>query len=321
LPCAVCGKVLKVHDNARDDRSCSLLCRMIAGGELPRDAADRLPSEPCAACGTPVKMNRNFTQPRYCDEACSRRASQNRKMGRPESTPSMETGCCKVCGTVVELEARPGPLSSYCRIHHPKQSRRRLGFWLPAHGIGTCSWCGDWYGRSYPQQSTCSPKCGSQLRALGPIPAAKYRAEYRRCTVCNEEFQTTMKRRKYCGKAICKGRGRPWTPQGLKEPYASKSRYVQLRRAAEAVGDRTLTTLTIYEKAGGVCAACGIDTLHPQTPRGERSRRRFNWATLDHIVPLSQGGGHTWDNAQLLCLSCNSRKSHTDRAKQLEQVS
>ena len=149
----------------------------------------------------------------------------------------------------------------------------------------------------------------------------KFRAEYRNCSECGVEFQTTMKRRKYCGKAICKARGRPWSPEGWKSGVASTNRYLELRRSAVQAGDRTLTTLTIYKKAGGVCAACGIDTLHPQTPRGERSRRRFNWATLDHIIPLSQGGGHTWDNAQLLCLSCNSRKSHTDRAKQLEQVS
>lgn len=149
----------------------------------------------------------------------------------------------------------------------------------------------------------------------------KFRAEYRNCSECGAEFQTTMKRRKYCGKAICKARGRPWSPDGWKSGVASTDRYLELRRAAVRVGDRTLTTLSIYNKAGGVCAGCGIDTLHPQTPRAERSRRRFNWATLDHIVPLSQGGSHTWDNAQLLCLSCNSRKSHADRAKRLEQVS
>ena len=30
---------------------------------------------------------------------------------------------------------------------------------------------------------------------------------------------------------------------------------------------------------------------------------------IDHIVPISAGGAHVWDNVQLLCRDCNSRKS------------
>ena len=43
---------------------------------------------------------------------------------------------------------------------------------------------------------------------------------------------------------------------------------------------------------GHRCAACG-------------SSERL---TRDHVVPLSQGGGHTWRNSQMLCHSCNSGK-------------
>ena len=286
LPCAVCGKVLKVHGNARDDRSCSRLCRMIARGELPRDAADRLPSEPCVACSKPVKMNRNFTQPRYCNDRCSRKAHYNRARGRAENAPTLNPP------------------------NRRERLRKAVSVWIPPHGIGTCAWCGDWFGRKLPGQRTCNTKCG---RRLDYQVAAKHRSDYRNCSECGEEFHTTLKRRKYCGKAICKTRGRPWTPEGWKVGKPSVDRYLARRRAAVAIGDRTLTTLTVYLRAGGICAACGIKTLHPQTPRAQRPNERFNWATLDHIVPLIQGGPHEWSNAQLLCLSCNSRKAHVDR--------
>lgn len=221
---------------------------------------------------------------------------------------------CVVCG--IETERKRGPRAKYCPMHQPKASRGKRPFWLPPHGLGTCSWCGDWFGRKFETQRTCGLKCSRRLKYQ---VAAKYRAEYRKCKVCGNEFQTTMKRRALCGKKLCRARGRAWSPEGWKSGVASTNRYLSLRRAAQESGDRTLTTLTIYDKAGGVCAACGIDTLHPQTPRAQRPKERYNWATLDHIVPLSQGGSHTWDNAQLLCLSCNSRKSHTDR-KALQAV-
>lgn len=31
-------------------------------------------------------------------------------------------------------------------------------------------------------------------------------------------------------------------------------------------------------------------------------------ATIDHVIPKSRGGGHTWDNLVIACSSCNSKK-------------
>ncbi len=36
--------------------------------------------------------------------------------------------------------------------------------------------------------------------------------------------------------------------------------------------------------------------------------------TLDHVIPRSKGGSHTWDNVVIACNSCNSRKG--DRTPQ-----
>ncbi len=32
--------------------------------------------------------------------------------------------------------------------------------------------------------------------------------------------------------------------------------------------------------------------------------------TIDHVLPLSRGGGHTWENVVAACQSCNQRKGN-----------
>ena len=60
----------------------------------------------------------------------------------------------------------------------------------------------------------------------------------------------------------------------------------------------------IYERDGWVCKLCG-----------EMVQRDAKWPeplspSLDHIVPLSKGGGHLRDNVQLAHLICNVRKGN-----------
>lgn len=40
-------------------------------------------------------------------------------------------------------------------------------------------------------------------------------------------------------------------------------------------------------------------------PRDNASGR---YATLEHIIPRSAGGGKTWDNIKLACRDCNNDK-------------
>jgi hypothetical protein len=57
------------------------------------------------------------------------------------------------------------------------------------------------------------------------------------------------------------------------------------------------TKRLIYERDGGMCAYCGKSIP-------------YSAATVDHVVPLSQGGESTWDNLVNCCSSCNQRKSN-----------
>lgn len=43
-------------------------------------------------------------------------------------------------------------------------------------------------------------------------------------------------------------------------------------------------------------------------------------ATIDHIIPMSLGGGHTYLNTQAAHMICNSRKSNIGHGDQLALI-
>ena len=63
--------------------------------------------------------------------------------------------------------------------------------------------------------------------------------------------------------------------------------------------DVSINLAAVFKRDRGICARCG-DWVQPKH------------ASMDHILPLSRGGTHTWGNIQLMHLICNLRKGHRD---------
>lgn len=66
------------------------------------------------------------------------------------------------------------------------------------------------------------------------------------------------------------------------------------RRAA----DRARALAAIIERDGDGCSYCGCEL----STSGKRAR------TIDHVVPISQGGTRAVDNLRLACFACNKLK-------------
>lgn len=80
----------------------------------------------------------------------------------------------------------------------------------------------------------------------------------------------------------------------------ANARHHHTRRARLLKTPCTLTLIQwekIIETQGNKCAICGKRFCKSRPP------------TKDHIVPLSKGGGLTFENVQALCHSCNSSKN------------
>jgi 5-methylcytosine-specific restriction endonuclease McrA len=70
--------------------------------------------------------------------------------------------------------------------------------------------------------------------------------------------------------------------------------------------DRTVTRANLRRQYGDQCfyCSCAMDFAHYT-----HATKPGNLASVEHVLPISKGGGHTWDNVVLACLDCNLRKN------------
>lgn len=68
----------------------------------------------------------------------------------------------------------------------------------------------------------------------------------------------------------------------------------------------------VFMRDGWRCQICG-----KRTPPGRRGTLYSNAPELDHRVPLSKGGPHTYANTQTACRACNRNKSNRSSVGQM----
>ena len=69
--------------------------------------------------------------------------------------------------------------------------------------------------------------------------------------------------------------------------------------------DPSVTQEAIFDRDKGTCYLCGNTTYKEYENRPTNQR-----ATLDHVIPISKGGNHTFDNVRIACWRCNSIKGN-----------
>jgi 5-methylcytosine-specific restriction endonuclease McrA len=69
--------------------------------------------------------------------------------------------------------------------------------------------------------------------------------------------------------------------------------------------DGSVTLKRVRQKYSDICQICGKPVDDTDIEHGHIKRL---YPTIDHIIPLSKGGSHTWSNVQLAHMSCNAGK-------------
>lgn len=88
---------------------------------------------------------------------------------------------------------------------------------------------------------------------------------------------------------------------------ASDNVRVRRARLAGIETDPGVTVSSLRKIHGDSCCYCGVEMSFVRRPRGEGIAP--NRATLEHVLPISRGGAHTFDNTALACHRCNVSKN------------
>ena len=141
------------------------------------------------------------------------------------------------------------------------------------------------------------PAIRSLVQVIRRFASAQEKAA-RECIVCSKAVGYVFGRaRLYCSLEC-----RKQSPSYVASKKAAKYKRKALKRGAN--GGESINPIAVLASAGWKCQICSKPT--PQRLRGTTHKRA---PELDHIVPISKGGKHTWANTQCACRECNQWKS------------
>lgn len=123
--------------------------------------------------------------------------------------------------------------------------------------------------------------------------ALVFSREARNCAECSVSFHPAHAAMKYCGNKCSRKASR---------------RGAKLTRKARQIGveNEYVNPISVFDRDGWRCHIC-----NRATPRALRGTCKPRAPELDHIIPLSLGGPHTYANTACSCRECNGRKGAT----------
>lgn len=267
----------------------------------------------CLRCGTVfncayVSQCRAILTRKYCGEACRRQASSDALSGKGLAPNAM----CDECGKPFARGAQAS--KRYCSPSCSRRANKRA--WKPERVLMACAWCDKPIMRSVRAdcpRSFCGKACQMSYAVCvtrgksfsewkPPKPKliesaprlARFTAGY--CRRCGDSFILDRQRHHsfafYCSPQCGKADGRTRRRARKRDAYV-----------ADVWRPR------IFKRDGYRCQICGKrlamskSVPHPKAP------------TIDHIIPLSEGGTHEPSNCQAAHFMCNAMKSGSAAAQ------
>lgn len=107
---------------------------------------------------------------------------------------------------------------------------------------------------------------------------------------------------KQCGKLTLNVRKISYCSDACRKRHEHIRKDKRLKRAKLNGRYETITLERLYKRDKGVCYLCGKHLVLND------DYNRLEAPTIEHVIPICDGGTNTWDNVKLACRNCNNHK-------------
>lgn len=214
---------------------------------------------------------------------------------------------CEQCGKTFHRKRKAKDARRFC-------TKKCAGVWRSArtierhavkdsvHAVRQCRVCQQGFFPSRQgRRFICSKACGQEA-ARREYYTKWRRVSDRACAECGLVFTPKVGTGNH---RLCSSDCREKRQQAQKRIHRAARRAKQRQAQVEPVDP-----LTVLTRDGWTCQLCGC-----RTPKRLRGSYLSAAPELDHIVPLSRGGSHSYENTQCACRACNSAKSNAVRGQ------
>jgi 5-methylcytosine-specific restriction endonuclease McrA len=225
------------------------------------------------------------------------------------ATSEQRCGRCKATKPLDDFSpSYRGKTGTWCRPCFAEYHRHRNAGTTPpppaAHEPRTCTWCGSSYTPTQLKGAAayCSSRCKNDDRKANAKAERLESKPERACVHCGTAMPPeTRVDATFCSKE-CNSAAHNVTRKMAKRAGRPRRDGALVERAYLA------------DRDGHRCGLCGdpldLAVKHPDPA----------YASIDHVVPLAQGGGNDLANLQLAHLRCNLSKRDRPRGEQLRLV-
>ena len=293
MKCICCGKDIELTNKTRPHKYCSDYCRNRARGiRTGKYGKNGTMTKICVVCGEVFETT--ISHKITCSDECSR----DRKKGvSPEQKAKR-----KEYDRQKYLQKHPDALTQAERNEvRRKQKEERLLAEAPER-------------ERRKQEQKRREEERARLRAEKEKKKQEniahwleYEAEHT-CDICGKKYIAHHPFSKYCSKTCARRNTRT---------RDSRNRYKNI------IVDKGITLPKLAKRDHNQCQICGLFVDWNDYIKTDKTIICGDmYPSIDHILPISLGGKHSWNNVQLAHRGCNTRKSnvHVQELKEKDYV-